>query len=178
MREKPDMADGIALRYQNREVVFEKSTTLVAARARAGMADALHDAIDRIATAKGSAKCSTIGAFEVVELCPSTASLDQDLDWLRAQPSVAAASHVFMIRGEEGLMVPSGHVELQFDVSIAGHQQQAILTRYRLQAIEQRGQGSYLVSITSGSKNPIATAAALQSEPDITFAEPEFVDQA
>jgi hypothetical protein len=170
------MADSIRLRYQNRDVVFDKSTELVAVRARAGMAAAMQADIDRIAKTNGPSRRRTIGAFEVVELRPSAAGLDQDLDWLRAQPSVAAASHVFMIRGQTALMVPSGHVELQFDVAVAGHEQQAVLTRYRLQAVEQRGKGSYLVSITSGSKNPLATAAALQAEPGISLAEPEFVD--
>ncbi len=170
------MADSIRLRYQNRDVVFEKSVKLVAVRARAGMEAAMHADVDRIAVTIGSGHRQTVGAFEVIELRPSAAGFDQDLDWLRARPSVAAASHVFMIRGQTALMVPSGHVELQFDTSLAGHEQQAILTRYRLQAVEQRGKGSYLVSITSGSKNPLVTAAALQTEPGISIAEPEFVD--
>ena len=170
------MADSITLRYQNREVIFEKSTKFVAVRARAGMALRMQAEIDRIAVANGSGHRQTIGAFEVVELRPSATGLDQDLDWLRAQPSVAAASHVFFVKGQATLMVPSGHVELQFDLDLAGHEQQAILARYRLQAVEHRGQGSYLVSITSGSKNPLATAAALQAEPGIALAEPEFIN--
>lgn len=55
-----------------------------------------------------------------------------------------------------------------------GYGQQAILSQYRLQAIETRGAGNFLVSITSGSKNPIATTAALQQETGIDLAEPEF----
>ena len=170
------MADSLALRYQKRDVIFEKSRKLVAVRARAGMAAAMHADIDRIAKSPGPAHRRTIGAFEVVELRSSAAGIDHDLDWLRSRPSVAAASHVFMIRGRTKLMVPSGHVELQFADGLAGHEQQAVLTRYRLQAIEQRGKGNYLVSITSGSKNPIVTAAALQAEPGILLAEPEFID--
>lgn len=170
------MADSIALRYQNRDVVFEKSGKLVAVRARAGMATAMRTDVDSIAVAGGSANHQTIGAFEVIELRHSASGLERNLDWLRARPSVAAASHVFTIKGQSALMVPNGHVELLFDSSLSGHEQQAILTRYRLQAIEQRGNGNYLVSITSGSKNPLATAAALQTEPGISLAEPEFID--
>jgi hypothetical protein len=49
-----------------------------------------------------------------------------------------------------------------------------MLSQYRLQAVETRGAGDFLVSITSGSKNPIATAAALQQEPGVAVAEPEI----
>ncbi|MEZ5931492.1 MAG: hypothetical protein R3F54_06000 [Alphaproteobacteria bacterium] len=168
----------IALRYQNRDVTFEKSDNLIAVRARAGMAAALKADIDGIAVTGGSGRPVTIGAFEVVELRPSAAGLEQDLDWLRARPSVAAASHVFMLRGKTAPMVPNGHIELLFDPSVTGHEQRAMLARYRLQAIEQRGHGSYLVRITSGSKNPLATAAALQAEKGVTLADPEFAGSA
>ncbi|MGI9501355.1 MAG: hypothetical protein ACR2P3_15065 [Geminicoccaceae bacterium] len=170
------MGDTVALRYQNQDVVFEKSTTLVAVRARAGMAMAMQADVDTIALADGSKRRQAIGSFEVVELRPSAAGFEQDLDWLRARPAVAAATHVFRIQGKAALIVPDGHVHLIFDDTVSGHQQQTVLTRYRLQAIEQRGDGDYLVRITSGSKNPIATAAALQTEPGVLLAEPEFVD--
>lgn len=170
------MADTVALCYRNRDVVFEKSTKLIAVRARAGMAAAMQTDVDSIAIGRGSAGRLTIGAFEVVELQPSAAGLEQNLDWLRARPSVAAASHVFEIKGQTALMVPDGHVHLLFDDSVSGHQQRAVLTRFRLQVIEERGRGDYLVRITQGSKNPLATAAALQAEPGVLLAEPEFVD--
>jgi len=172
------MADTVALRYQNRDVVFEKSERLVAVRARAGMAETLAADLDRIGNANDLTADRSIGAFDVVELRVSAAGFEQDLDWLRARPSVAAASHVFVIQGHDALMVPEGHVLLRFDGSLSRHAEQAVFTRYRLQVIEQRGGGAYLVRITSGSKNPLATAAALQAEPGITLAEPEFVDAA
>ncbi|MGI9419194.1 MAG: hypothetical protein ACR2RA_15295 [Geminicoccaceae bacterium] len=172
------MADTVALRYQNRDVVFEKSRALIAVRARAGMATAMHADIDSVAEAGVSAPRRTIGAFDVVTLRPSMTGLEQTLDWLRARPSVAAASHVFTIRGEAALKVPDGHLHLRFAPTVPGHEQQAVLTRYRLQAIEERGNGDYLVRITSGSKNPLATSAALQAEPGIALAEPEFVEAA
>jgi hypothetical protein len=61
-----------------------------------------------------------------------------------------------------------------FESGVKGHEQQAMLSQYRLQAVETRGAGDFLVSITSGSKNPIATAAALQQEPGVAVAEPEI----
>lgn len=170
------MADTFALRYQHQDVVFEKSGHLIAVRARAGMLDAMQADINRIAVAESPAQRQTIGAFEVVELRSSESGLEQDLDWLRSRPSVAAASHVFTIQGKAGLMVPDGHVRLLFDGSLNGHEEERFLTRYRLQATERRGHGEYLARITSGSKNPLATAVALQAEPGITLAEPEFVD--
>ncbi|MGI9508645.1 MAG: hypothetical protein ACR2QJ_04765, partial [Geminicoccaceae bacterium] len=91
---------------------------------------------------------------------------------------IAAATHVFRVQGENALIVPNGYVHLLFERHVAGHEQQAMLTRYRLQIIEQGGDGTYLVRITSGSKNPLATAAALQAEPGVSLAEPEFVDAA
>ncbi|MEM9625631.1 MAG: hypothetical protein AAGA21_05305 [Pseudomonadota bacterium] len=169
------MADIVALRYRNHDVVFEKSATLIAVRARAGMAAALEADVDSIAVTNGSASRQTIGAFEVVELRTLPDDLERNLDWLRARPSVAAASHVFTIRGKpHSLMIPDGHLVLLFDDGFPGHRQQALLTRYRLQTIEQRGNGEYLVRITSGSKNPLVTAADLQAEAGVALAEPEF----
>lgn len=170
------MADTVALRYRSQDVVFEKSAKLVAVRARAGMAVALEADVGTIAVDDVSTRRQTVGAFEVIELRPSATGIEQDLDWLRARPAVAAATHVFRIQGETALIVPNGHVHLLFERTVSGHEQQVVLTRYRLQAIEQRGDGDYLVRITSGSKNPLATAAALQTEPGVSFAEPEFVD--
>ena len=167
------MADTVSLRYQNRDVIFEKSPALIAVRARAGMAAAMKADIDGIAGS--SARRQPVGAFDVIELRPSAAGLERNLDWLRARPSVAAASHVFTMRGETGLMVPDGHVHLRFAPAVPGHEQQVVMSRYRLQVIEERGNGDYLVRITSGSKNPLATAAALQAEPGVCLAEPEFV---
>ena len=63
-----------------------------------------------------------------------------------------------------------------FDGSLTGHAEQVLLTRYRLQATERRGGGYYLVRVTSGSSNPLTTAAALQAEPSVILAEPEFLD--
>lgn len=166
------MADSIALRYRNRDVVFEKSRTLIAARARAGMGAAMQTDIDAIALP--AARPLTIGAFDLIELRPSAAGLEQDLDWLRGRPAVAVASHVFTLAGGTAPMVPNGHIELLFASGVPGHVQQAILSHHRLQVIEQRGQGSYLVSMTSGSRNPIVTAASLQAEPGVLLAEPEF----
>lgn len=170
------MANSVALRYRNKDVVFEKSATLIAVRARAGMAAALNADVDSIAVTGGAASRQVVGAFEVVELRSVSGDLEQHLDWLRARPSVAAASHVFMIKGRNNpaLMIPDGHVVLLFDDSLSGHERQTLLTRYRLQTIEHRGDGEYLVRITSGSKNPLATAAALQTEAGVTLAEPEF----
>ncbi len=172
------VADTIALRYRNRKVVFEKSMKLIAVRARAGMAAAMQADIDGIAAIARSAPRQTVGAFELVELRSRRSGLEQSLDALRARPSVAAASHVFMIKGSPLLMVPDGHVRLQFDAGLSGHEQRAVFTRYRLQTIEQRGNGNFLVRITSGSKNPLVTAAALQTEAGVTLAEPEFAGEA
>ncbi|MEM7045459.1 MAG: hypothetical protein AAF543_21835 [Pseudomonadota bacterium] len=170
------MADFIELRYLNQDVIFEKSGKLIALRARAGMAVAMQADVDTIIAPGRSLGDQVIGAFEVIELRPSSAGLEQDLDWLRGRPSVAAASHVFTIRGETALLVPDGHVCLHLSKAVSVQEQQALLTRYRLQVIEQRGAGEFLVRITSGSKNPLATAADLQAEPGVALAEPEFVD--
>lgn len=170
------MADIVALRYRNRDVVFVKSKTRIAVRARAGMAEAMRADLDRIAIIDDDELRLTLGAFEVAELRQSNAGFEQDLDWLRARPSVAAASHVFVIKGKSALMVPNGHVQLMFEGGLSAHEEQVVLSRYRLQVIEQRGDGAYLVRITSGSKNPLATSAALQDEPGVSLAEPEFTE--
>ena len=108
------MADAVNLRYKNRDVVFEKNDRLVAVRPRAGMAKALAADLDAITIDKQSPRYEELSKFNVVELRPSTAGIDPALDWLRARPSVAAASHVFMIQGCDALMVPEGHIRLLF----------------------------------------------------------------
>lgn len=167
-------ADTVALQYQDKDVEFEKSTSLLALRARAGMADAMQEDIDLVSSGASGAGQRNIGTFDIIELISPAGGIEQVLDWLRARPSVAVATHVFHIKNDPALFVPNGNIHLVFEENVTGHRQQAILTRYRLQAIEARGGGDFLVTITTGSKNPIATAAALQKEAIITLAEPEF----
>ena len=71
------VTDTIALRYRNRNVVFEKSTKLIAVRARAGMAAAMQADVDSIAATNGSAPRQTVGAFEVVELRSLSVDIEQ-----------------------------------------------------------------------------------------------------
>jgi hypothetical protein len=168
------LAAVITLRYQGKDVVFEKSDRLVAVWARAGMVDAMHDDIERIAPGNGRTRAALADAFEVVDLGASGDAINRNLDWLRSRAAVAAATHVFRM-GAAGIgYVPTGKIHLVFESGVKGHEQQAMLSQYRLQAVETRGAGDFLVSITSGSKNPIATAAALQQEPGVAVAEPEI----
>jgi len=168
------VADIVLLRYGNREAVFEKSARLIAIRARAGMETAMFADIIAIKAMLPSQRRAA-DDFEIVDMKTTDRDLEQDLDWLRARPSVAAASHVFQIEGEKGLVIPNGHLRLLFKPDIDGHRHQVVLAQYRLQRVEIRGKGEYLVRITTGSKNPIMTAAALQAEADIALAEPELI---
>ncbi len=168
------MAAAITLHYQGAEIVLEKSDKLVAVRARAGMAGDMHDDIKAIAPGCDQAQIRKAGAFDLVDLTSSANDIEQDLDWLRSRPAVAAASHVFHARSTKKFFVPTGNIRLIFKSGTPAHQYQALLSQYRLQTIETRGSGDFLVSITTGSKNPIATASALQSEVSVDLAEPEF----
>ncbi len=173
-KRRRQVAVAITLRYQGTEIDFEKSDRFVAIRARAGMADAMHDDIEVIAPGNGGVQIRKVGAFEVIDLTSSKNDIEQDLDWLRSRPAVAAASHVFHDQSTKRVYVPTGNIHLVFAGGTPAHQHQALLSQYRLQAIETRGSGDFLVSITTGSKNPIATASALQSETGVDLAEPEF----
>ncbi len=167
------MAGTVSLRYRGQMISFEKSLRYLAVRARAGMEAAMQADLAAISARWVKGRPSA-GDFEIVDAGPSGGDLERDLDWLRARPAVAAASHVFQADGISALLVPNGNVHLIFDAKVAGHRHEATLTRYRLQAVEERGNGDYLVRITQGSTNPIATAAALQTEPEVVFAEPEL----
>lgn len=169
------MANAITLRFQGNEVDFFKNDELAAVRARAGMEAAMRDEIELIAPGHRQTKVHMIGAFEIINLASSVNDIEQDLDWLRSRPAVAVATHVFQIETTESPYVPTSNIHLIFKSHLTGHEQQAILNQYRLQATETRGSGDFLVSITAGSRNPIATAAALQKEPNVDLAEPEFV---
>ena len=89
------MAAAITLQYRGKDIQFEKSDQLVAVRARAGMNKRMHEDLESIAPGTLQMQARLIGSFEVVNLTPSENDIDQDLDWLRSRPSVAAASHVF-----------------------------------------------------------------------------------
>lgn len=169
------MADAITLLFRKKSVTFEKSAHLVAARARAGMSEAMQDDIDVMTVGKTGAKRGWHGAFELIELNAPKEAIEQHLDWLRGRPAVAVASHVFHVANSPEPYVPTGKIHVIFETGVLGHEQQTILSQYRLQAVEARGSGDFLVTVTTGSKNPIATAAALQQEAGIAFAEPEFV---
>ncbi len=169
------MANAITLQFQGRRVDFVKNEKLAAVRARAGMETAMRDEIDVIIPGERPTQARMIGAFEIIDLAGSGNDIEQDLDWLRSRPAIAVATHVFQIDSMESLYVPTGNIHLILKSQLAGHRQQALLNQYRLQTIETRGSGDFLVSITAGSKNPITTAAALQQEPMVDLAEPEFV---
>jgi hypothetical protein len=168
------VTDSVLLHYGNRDVTIEKSARFIAIRARAGMETAMLADIAAV-TARWRKKRLTADDFRIIETRSAALDLEQDLDWFRARPSVAAASHVFQIKGEAGLLVPNGHIHLIFDEQVDGHRHQIIFTHYRLQRVEERGRGDYLVRITKGSNNPIITAAALQKETEILHAEPELI---
>lgn len=169
------MADAITLQLQGKDIEFTKSERLGAVRARAGMDTAMRDDIERIAPGFKEAERRMIGAFDIIDLEGSENGIEQDLDWLRSRPAVAVATHVFQILSTGTLYVPNGNIHLILNSRLTGHAQQAILNRYRLQTIENRGSGDFLVSITAGSKNPITTAADLQLQTMVEQAEPEFV---
>lgn len=168
------MAAAITLKYQGKNIDFEKSDQLVAVRARAGMVREMHDDLEAIAPGIHQSKTRLVGAFELVDLTQSENDIEQDLDWLRSRPAVAAASHVFQEASDDGVYVPTGNIHLTFTDQATAFQQQAIFQQFRLQTIEARGSGDFLVSITIGSRNPIATASALQKETFVDLAEPEF----
>ncbi len=168
------MAGAIKSQYLGKCIDLEKSDLLVAVRARAGMSKDMHDDLEKIAPENLRKGSRVVGAFEVVDLTPSKNNIEKDLDWLRSRPSVAAASHVFHSQSKNKIYVPTGNIHLVFVDQCSARQQQAVFSQFRLQVIEARGSKDFLVSITSGSKNPIVTASALQQESGVGFAEPEF----
>ena len=170
------MTETVTLRFRGKDVDFTKSERLGAVRARAGMETAMRDDIERRAPGYKGLKIRMIGTFEIIELEGFENDVDQVLDWLRSRPAVAVATHVFHSNAADVLYVPTGNIHVVFKDYLSGHEQQALLNNYRLQAVETRGDGDFLVTITAGSKNPVATSAALQREAMIDLAEPDFAE--
>ncbi len=168
------MSGTITLQYLGRDIRLEKSDQLVAVRARAGMDGAMFEELEVIAPGSADNRHRQAGAFEVVDLTRSKNGIEQDLDWLRSRPSVAAASHVFLGVSGSGVYVPTGNIHMIFSDQASPTRQQATFNQFRLQVIEVRGERDFLMSITSGSKNPVATASALEREAGVDQADPEF----
>ena len=124
------MAAAITLQYQGKSTHFEKSDQLVAVRARAGMVEEMHEDLESIAPGVLQMQARSVGSFEVVNLTRSENDIDQDLDWLRSRPSVAAASHVFQQHSNDNVYVPTGNIHLTFTDKVSAHQQQGIFHQF------------------------------------------------
>ncbi len=143
------MASAITLQFQGKDVDFEKSDQWVAVRARAGMIDALHEDIELIAPGSNQSQPHMVGTFEIIDLARSRSGIEQDLDWLRARPAVASATHVFHIGPTKDVLIPTGDLLLTFAPHLRPHRQQVILSQYRLQVIETRGAGDVMPNLNT-----------------------------
>ena len=99
-------------------------------------------------------------------------------DALRQQPDTEFVTHVYAIEGQpDGAMVPLGTMTIQFKTAVSPAQQQAILDQHGLEIVDKLSYlpNGYTVRLTDRStQNPLKIARALQQEPDIETAEPDF----
>ncbi|MBK9336562.1 MAG: S8 family serine peptidase [Lewinellaceae bacterium] len=114
-------------------------------------------------------------AIEGFEIVSDKKDIGGTLDALREQPDVAVGTHIWNLEGEEATpLIPTGNLYIEFVTDTDDHLQQALLDTMGLSIKEIVGPGAFRVSVTPASPNPIKCAIALQENPLIAVAEPEF----
>ncbi len=159
-------------------VRLERSRHFVGIRPKPGRDAEVGDAVAAFTGPDGApaALGSQLGGFRLVEIGAASAeSSDRKLDMLRAEAGVQVGTHVFHTgAGSAVPFVPTGQIFVSFDPALSGDARQAILDQHGLRVLEGRGEDDVLLHTTRQSRNPVATAAALQAEPGVLIAEPEL----
>ncbi|MBK6929600.1 MAG: S8 family serine peptidase [Saprospirales bacterium] len=126
----------------------------------------------RKAARRGTVAPPPVQIFEVVT---SKRSIDKKLDALRAQPDVAAGTHIWLVEGQEDApFIPTGNLYIEFVPGADERKQIDVLENLGLSIKEIVGPGAYRVSVTPQSPNPVKCAIQLQRNKLVAIAEPEF----
>lgn len=166
------------LKYGNTKLELSQSDTLIGIRPRRNQeADAT--VAMRRALGSGTWRDSdVIGGFRIVSVQDQSLDLDQALDKIRLDPSVAVGTHVFELPKQRGFFVPTGDLFIEFKNGTDDKRRETILDKYHLAIKEARGEQGLVVSTTPQSQNPIKVAAGLQGEAEIAIAEPDLASKA
>lgn len=173
------MSSSVTINYGGRKLTLSKSERLIAVKPAAGMAGDLERAVRSVTGhAAAAPEAGTLGGFRLVEVgaaaAAKTGEAKRQLDQLRADPSIAAGTHVFHT-GEDGVpFVPTGEIYLKFEPSATAEARQRLIDEAKLQVVQARGAHGLIARTTPASGNPVKVAAALQDSDLVAVAEPEL----
>ncbi len=173
------MAD-IKLKQGGREVTFTKVGDYFGVRLKGGTrADvrALETEGDR--TASGVRHLGSTGpaGFELFALT-APERIEGATDELRARSGAEAVTHVYSTSSQSGaIVIPTGQLTIKFKADVSQKRQLELLQQYGLEILGDLAYmpGAMQVRVSGASpKNPLKTAAALQSASEVELAEPEL----
>jgi subtilisin family serine protease len=151
---------------------FRKSGKLIALRPKLGRTMAMERALAE--TAPEAALAEMLGGFRIVNLERNADTSNWKLDALRADPAIAAGTHVFHTSEDEVPFVPTGSIYVVFKNGVSDERQEEILDGQNLEIVDARGGGKFIVRISNDSPNPLKVAEALQNTQEVDVCEPEF----
>lgn len=166
------MTEKAELKIGGEPVKLCKAKRMVGIRPRSDMRRMFDDALQSDVSVGKLKRKVHLGSFDIVEL------LDEDADaWLdkrRAGTDVDVGTHVFHTSDDGVPFVPTGEIYIEFDPSLDAESESALLAKYQLEVIEARDGHNFVARVTSGSRNPVATAEALAREARVQVAEPDL----
>jgi subtilisin family serine protease/uncharacterized protein YraI len=161
----------LTFQYGGEEITVHKSLEQVAVKKRV---------TKKISKAAADAENQTgrLGGFDLLtSKRKGEKSIEKKLDKLRTQDDVAVGSHVYHFTegGDDSPIVPNGKIYVVFAEGSDEEMHDDVFAELKLSIRERRADGSYIVSVTPDSPNPIKCAIALQARKDVKIAEPSFL---
>jgi subtilisin family serine protease len=164
------------LKFGGTELGLTKSDNLLAIRPNPGTASAMERTLEE--TAPEAAFAESLGGFRIISVERNADTSNWKLDALRADPTIAAGSHVFHTSNDGVPFVPTGSIYVVFKPDVPDDRQEQLIDSQGLEIVDARGEGKFIVRITDKSPNPIKVAQALQQSPEVAVCEPELATPA
>ena len=167
------MSEKISLNYGGDTLNLKKSRTLVAVKLKPGVdKQVLKTLVPHMAEPKDA--YDTLGGFRLLNIKGSASDANEALNELRARNEVSVGTHVYETSDDGVPFVPTGQLYVEFAREESPDKIQQLFSENKLQILEARGQGAFIVQVTPGSANPVKTAAILQQSPIVKVAEPDL----
>ncbi|NRB62542.1 MAG: S8 family serine peptidase, partial [Saprospiraceae bacterium] len=115
-----------------------------------------------------------LGGFRVVTLDADEHDLDSKLDEVRSDDDVALGTHVFFAEGSNKPLIPTGEINITFEIGTNEEEQSIVLDEFALQLVERRSPTFVIAHVSDESPNPVKAAASMQASCLVRLAEPDF----
>ncbi|PHN00936.1 S8 family serine peptidase [Flavilitoribacter nigricans] len=99
---------------------------------------------------------------------------ENTLDELRNHKNVLVGTHVYYASNEDIPIIPTGLLYAEFKEGVQKFSVAELISEYKLQFVESRGNRKYILRTTRYSPNPLKVANALQRHPAVEIAEPDI----